>query len=320
MIPLKTNIVFLLLLCFLSQVTANTLATCPTDISEQDSFILGVGISLRTDISFGKPNGRFSNFRIDVSVGGSYLIKEHWMPTYQVAASLYKGGIGNSVSYTERDKHQFDVVQSFGFTAGWGGLSKTDKPLFLFNTFIANPQPNVFKNSVSLSTNFLFNNHDRDQQIGHLGISIDKFQTGYYNDGTPFGSFLGLGLGDAYDRWWTGGGYFRYNFDDGYAIQLQHDKFTGFIKDAFEIGNKLLMDFVPYKEIKEATFNKSMYRFTLTSPSCLGIHLSAADYHKADVQNLIHIIGNMALHPPVLPSQWYLGGHFINQYTNPFGL
>ena len=320
MIPLKSFNSFLFLLCFLTQVSAHTIVSNFSDKVTKDSFLLGIGIALRTDINIGNSNGRFSNFRIDVSVGGSYLIKDNWMPTYQISASLYKGGMGNSVSYTERDKHQFDIIQTFGFTAGWGSYYATEKPLFLFNTFIANPQQDIFKHSLSIATNFLYNNHDRHQQIGFLGISTGKFQVGYYNDGTPFHQLLGLGLGDAYDRWWTGGGYLRYNTSDGYAVQLQHDKFTGFIRDAFEIGNKLLMDYVPYKEIKEATYNKSMYRLTVSSPSGLGLHLSATDYHKADVQNFIHIIGNMALHPPVLPGQWYLGGNFINQYTNPFGL
>jgi hypothetical protein len=173
----------------------------------------------------------------------------------------------------------------------------------------------------ALNVNFVFrNDHFSDsfknfnQIVGSLSIGANDWDFNYYNDGTPFDF---LGLGDAKDRYWTGGGFVSIDFKNKYDNPLESkneirkaiigfDRFTGYFPHAFEVANKLGLNDVPYENPKESFYNKG--RFYLgsefaTMPGFIPM-INFRDNNALDVQRWIHLAGGMPYHKTLLKSSW----------------
>ena len=76
------------------------------------------------------------------------------------------------------------------------------------------------KYATYLTTNFILNNHRRNQIVGAVSFSAPDFTINYYNDGAPPFDFLPLA--DNFDRWWTGGfGIYIHNHKNYNSAELE---------------------------------------------------------------------------------------------------
>jgi hypothetical protein len=87
----------------------------------------------------------------------------------------------------------------------------------LGSTFTASPR-GTYKN-VSTTRN-------RTQQDFMLSINLKNFNFTMYDDYFPFFTTI-LQLGDNWDRFFTGGGFIRYRFNDRYTLHLYSEVYTG---------------------------------------------------------------------------------------------
>jgi hypothetical protein len=121
------------------------------------------------------------------------------------------------------------------------------------------------------------------QSIGNVFVSIDNFYFNYYNDGGPV---LGW-FGDKNDRYWTGGLTAGYIFDREHQFEISFEKYTGFIKDAFEATNLLFVDNVVY-DSDQFRRNSGRLAFNYTNNK-LDAGISANIWNfKFDLQDWIH--------------------------------
>lgn len=260
---------------------------------KSDSLIWGFGLKLKVDIG----NKRTAHYSVSVSGGIGKQMWDAMLFSYHLTATLYRGGLGNSLLPSNVDDHQVDVVNGFAITGGGGKPYRRIRP---FYTWSANPAvsfSNPYRNSFTLASNFLWNNHHRSQQIGFAGLALGMVSVGYYNDGTPFSAQLGLG--DGFDRFWTGGGYLHIGHDasDVQAI-ASFDKFTCDSKTGFDVANLMRLRFVP-SSAEDASFNRGRTMLTLIHRDGIGLNVGLFDNPSMDIQDFIHRLGRMAYHPKV---------------------
>ena len=258
-----------------------------------DTFDFGAAINLRFYL-----NGKgASNYSISVSGGISraFFDKPQLIPSYQLAINVYNNGIGTNMLRAFKAT-EIDVVNSFALTLGQAHKYKDFIwDLRTFNQMTANAIQTNLNWSLSIATNFLSNNHRRDQQVGFIGGNFQQMRFGYFNDGPPFQL---LGLGDAQDRWWTGGAFleigtggtplYRDKYWSKLRLMLNYERFTGNAQDAFELSNALSLNYVPAKDIADVFLNRAHTHFGIRHANGLGINLSFLGQYSWDIQDLIH--------------------------------
>ena len=281
---------------------------CPRAAAAQpDSTIFGIGLQLRVDLGL----RRTSNYVLSINGGLGQVLEKNWLLSYQFTANLYRGGLGNSLLYSAQNGFQLDLVNAFSLTFGQGTYAFS-RPLYAWTPNYAQSLRNPYRHAVTLATNFVWNPHHRAQQIGALCLTSGDAQLGYYNDGMPFDL---LGLGDAYDRWWTGGGYLHLIVQPTrYQAIIRFDKFTGFVRDAFELANALRLRYTLYSDINQMAYNQGRLGITVIHPSGMGF--SASLYNRFDVQDLIHRAMRLAYHPNIYRWRGMFGAQYWN-FTDP---
>lgn len=274
-----------------------------------DTSYYNAGFQLTINLGGKKDIKDWSNVRLNLTFGAGRLFWRAVMPAYQMSINFYNGGFGSSRGKTER--FQIDWVNSFALTAGWDvAREHRHSPLYFFNGWAAHALTNPFRGSATLATNFILNNHRKNQQFGLLVLKAGGFDVGYYNEG-PF--FDALFLGDGFDRWWTGGAFLHANIKDHHAY-VSFDKFTGFVPDAFEIANLIKLDYVPYSKPIQAFYNYVQWQARWVSPEGYSLQLIMADQYGADFQNWIHFPRFQSFHPPIFKPSWYVGFNDIKNY------
>jgi hypothetical protein len=265
---------------------------------------------------------------------------------YSFNVAIYNKSLGNSLNILYQD-NQIDFTSSFSL----GILQHPNLPYQKqFQTINNVPFYNIRHNARSaaiISTNFILNNHRRHQTVGAISFTVEQFSFNYYNDGGPligkgFGwtrpwyynvllspilvtADLISGLGDGFDRWWTGGGGVYYHTDQGYNLwEFNFDQFTGYHKLAFELGSVFGTDVQDYdlfagSQSTDSTtlkynlqtnnrvsnsYNSSSYAFKYffdrDFAANLGIIGSLRDYKNERfyaVQDMIHVGKRDPLHP-----------------------
>jgi hypothetical protein len=303
---------FILQLTNMSQLPKKMWATCLPFLllsagvfAQPRSFVFGLGLKLKVDLSY----KRTSHYAISASAGAGRVFKDHFLFTYNLSANLYRGGLGNSMLPSKLGVHQLDLDNAFAVSYGDRGYAFT-RPLYTWSPNQSNWLSNPFRNSATLAINFLWNNHGRNQQIGHIGLAFGDATLGYYNDGSPFHL---NGTGDYFDRWWTGGGYLHVgNEQSEWQFLYTFDKFTGFQPDAFEIANILRMSDVMYQDVQQSTLNRGRNAIGLLHRSGMGFNLSM--FNALDIQDGIHQAMHQAFHPSPYHPNFFLG--FQYQYVN----
>ncbi len=295
----------------------------------------GVAIKTTIDINGIESKGKYSNFNIAVvgGIGGHPLDLKNFYPTAHAGFMIYnRGELISDYSKGFYDSTIIDFFVNLTLNTGYYrdnvNFRIRNVPLYHFSDFTPNPLQNPFQHSFSLGSNIVLstdkNRREQPQRIGFLNLNIDRhFQFSMYNDGSFYKS---VGLADGLDRYYTGGGMFSYHLDntsDFNILEFSFHKFTGHEKYAFDAGNLLQLDFIPFKEPQTYYYNKNRLRFSMSNTSKnYGIHLTAHNTDK-DFQDKIHFDGNYSYHPDIFKDfpgianelkRLGIGGYWI--YTN----
>ena len=231
--------------------------------------------SLKTSIFFG------NKFRFIVSYGvnvGRHIKISNpnaVTPFLDLKINLYRNFLGSSVI---PEYNQF-MNGNIAFTGGiyynneLSPPTDEDQYVPIFASSFANTLNSSYKTNIGISSIYVYQfgfgkngNYSETQRIANIFASVHGAYLNYYNDGGPVLKYLG----DVEDRYWTGGlafGYIGKIKDDMHAFEASFDKYTGFIKNAFEATGLLYVDNVIYKDLKEVSYNTGKYSLSYTNLS-----------------------------------------------------
>gem|GEM_PF-2474581 len=265
---------------------------------EQKKAVWGVSIGLHVELN----KKRKSAFRLFSSFALAQVVSQHqWhaIGGFQTEIELYRGGLGSSLLNTERNKINVEWRNIPLLGVGFGNtLPLNGRPLFVSIGQSMGALYNPFDYSVSLGSYFINGiNHKRNQQLGFVSIGLNFLNLYYANDGPPFG---GIGLGDRFDRYWTGSGELGFYYAQGglpfVSAAMRYDKFSGYQPLLYELGTMLQIDNLPYAKKGEQFYNQSRFQYRFGMRNGLLLGYSKYQPVKTDVQNLIHFFGRMPYH------------------------
>lgn len=244
--------------------------------------------------------------------------------SYGPSVSVYTKTIGANLNPLVGD-WQVDFINSLSLGLEWGNHLDYTK---FARTMHNGDYYNVFSNrqgSFLVSSNFILNSHRRNQVTGSINANIGNVSILYYNDGPPFDM---LGLGDGFDRYWTGGGSVMLHGKKNYNIaELNFDQFTGYIPLLYELTGLLGMNIPLYDgalDKKAYNFNTSAYsvkvnfdqRFGFTAGVMGSLKTKSGRYWG--VQEIIHVLGHYPLHPNGDENRFFFGGSYNQFHHVPF--
>lgn len=121
-----------------------------------------------------------------------------------------------------------------------------------------------YKNSLTVGTTFTISprgtykniatTRNRAQQDLVLALNIGDFNLTLYDDYFPYLTEF-LQLGDNWDRYFTGGGFVRYRFNENYTLHLYSEVYTGINKPAALMNQ----DIISYKYGKRKRWTRQNY-------------------------------------------------------------
>ncbi|HEX5625314.1 MAG TPA: hypothetical protein VFX48_04795 [Saprospiraceae bacterium] len=299
-------------------------------------FNLGTTINL-----YYKGGSNFPGIKAFVGVGGNKHIYSQfgsYMLNVGLNLGIYNKSLGNSLVLLNQD-NQIDFTSSFHFGPA---STKKDLPYSLFkNARSINNLPfyNLrFDNHylALLGINFILNNHVRHQTVGSILLNYDRVTLQYYNDGGfPLRQ---IGLGDNFDRWWTGGGgIYWHSRDKSNILEFTFDQFTGYERQYFELATLLGMDVqdyslfqgmdAPYPEQRynirgqraKINYNSSSYNLRAYLNDGFALNLGVIGSLRSGrnenerlwgIQDLIHKRLRIAIHPNYDINRWAVGLSF----------
>lgn len=317
-ITLKRSLLVLLLL-------GNTgIALCQQGWVYNGNFNFGCSYTL----NYCKGSTAFPGLKIFCAFVANGVYKDHLILNYGPSISVYTKTIGANLNPLVSDV-QIDFTNSFSFGAGLNDL-----PYYkLFRTFDNGSYYNVLLKkdyAFLLSSNFILNNHKRNQVNGSITLSSPGVTVNYYNDGGA--PFYRIPVADNLDRYWTGGiAVFVHNKNNYNTAEFSFDQFTGYSPLLFEACNMLGI-YIPnynlqYDEDKHGpkptNYNTSMYDAKIFFLRGYGIDIGAmgalkeTSYSKLKeiyfgLQDIIHIKGGFSLHPNNDNQHFFIGGTYNN--------
>jgi hypothetical protein len=233
--------------------------------------------------------------------------------------SLYGKSLGNDLNHL-KDDIQLDWATNAGIGVALPYQLPFPKYLRTFNNTPAYNMKLYHEDAAITSMTLIFNNHKRHQVINSITLSTRQVSINYYNDSGPIVEWLPLS--DKYDRYWTGGIEFLGHLENGYnVIELGFDQFTGYSPLMYEFSSILGLSITEYKSDKKTASSTSMN----SSAYHLRVGLSPDIYIDAGVmgslrndsgngrstyyglQDIIHILTGVALHPNNDSNKLYLG-------------
>jgi len=315
----------LLLLCILCRAAA---ALCQQGWVYTGEFNFGCNFTL----NYSKGSTAFPGLKVFCGFAANGVYKNHFIVNYGPSFSVYTKSIGANLNPLVSDV-QMDLVNSLSFGAGMNDL-----PYYkLFRTLDNGSYYNVILNkdyAFLLTSNFILNNHKRNQVTGSITLSFPQATVNYYNDGgAPF--YL-IPIADNLDRYWTGGlAIFVHNKSDYKStfnsVEASFDQFTGYTPLLFEACNMLGIYMPNYNlqydenthEPKPANYNTSMYDLKIFLMKGYGIDVGAMgalkdrSYRKKKeiyfgLQDIIHIKDGFSLHPNNDNQHFFIGGIYNN--------
>ena len=159
---------------------------------------------------------------------GLMLPKRNFQPNVLLSATLIRGDIGTSLLPIGKPEMRFEGVFTIAGTYSGGNPFMTPELTTMARTFHIGSASNIYlptSDALTLGTHFVFSKNSV-QQLGFVNLKLQNDGAGlkpgvilhYYNDGIPFHL---LGLGDAFDRWWTGGGNIEVYWFDTFLKKVQ---------------------------------------------------------------------------------------------------
>lgn len=230
----------------------------------------------------------------------------HFFIAYQPAINIYSNGLGDNILDDLR-RVEIDFVNSVFIGGGvpWYEIQNNSIKIKPFTSLTASSVYDDFLSSITIGTNIIMNSHNRNQLVGFLNLNVGRLiGVTYYNDGPPFG---GIGLGDRYDRWWTGGGSIEIFFTQGtdpnptfwenLRLGYYFDRFTGDVQDAYNLSGILGFKYVPARDIYENYYNQARGKFSVKAMDFnFEISYQFLGYLESDIQDLIHSIFDYPFH------------------------
>jgi hypothetical protein len=280
-------------------------------------------------LSLGKQRTTFYNLSGSIGISRTFQNGDfRFIPGAQLTVNMYSKGLGTSIIDRDNRSGQLDVVTSAYFLTGTEtGRNIRPKYIRLFNQFSANAIQHTLDYGFSYGTSFIINNHQRNQQIGHMGFNVDQILIGYYNDGFwPFKKYAG----DAFDRYWTGGGYLAVGLNtygrgtpnqwhSEQFMEYAYDRFTGNVQRAYRLSKELILSGIPQKEVDQIFLNRAFSSISLRNLN--GSHVGMAMFGqcpKCDVQDGLHRLLGYSRHLSFSTCTFVVHGSY--QYNQPFTL
>ncbi len=280
------------------------------------------GLSL--NLNYG-PSQKFPGLRIYAGFMANGVYNNHFSVNYGPSLSIYTKSLGANLNPLIGDI-QVDLVNSFNI--GWS-MGKTLSYTKFFKSINNAPFYNISSNkstAIFLGSNFILNNHKRNQVVGSIIASFPGFTLNYYNDGAvPFDK---IPLADNFDRWWTGGfGFYFHNRKQYNNVEFTFDQFTGYSPLLYELSNLIGINLPDYnmdsvsiakgKKTLPPAFNTSAYnvRFFLASGYAVDVGIvgslrSLKTGKVFGLQDIIHTLGRFPLHPNNDVNRFYFGGTY----------
>ncbi len=287
----------------------------------------GISLKITAEFAFSKTQkSPVIHAAANVGVGSNFATD--WLyPALNLEVDLYNGGLG-SRSEKKNAFKDLDIVAGLTFTAGTKNRFSTLNyaananriiPLYYFSDMVLPALQNPFQTSLSIGTNIIFtpmNSEKKNQRVGFLNGHYKNIQVSYFNDGgVPISDIY---LGDREDKNYTGGftlSYHGRNTDPVSLIELSYHKYTGYTKNAFEVSNNLLLNFMNYHSPEQRLYNKSRWSILAGNPS-RGWSGKLSNYNNLhwDVQHVIHLGLYNTYHMVPYSQYWALsGGYYLGQ-------
>ncbi len=279
------------------------------------------GSYVSISIAGGVQKNFYSEAKIEELNRAELLLARNANASYQAAINIYYNSIGDNILDDFKGAH-IDFVHSlmsslgtFRENPGEFNNELMHKP---FHSQTAAVVRDRFQNSITVGTNFILNNTNRNQRVGFMNFNLGRFlHLHYFNDGTPYTGFSS----DGYDRWWTGGGsmelYFNEYFRDepnvlqNSRVTVSYDRFTGNVQKAFLAADVFGFYYVPTKDLKQNFYNRSKFK--------VGIRFFDNDFEVSlvklgklgnEVQDYIHGITANPVHLTYSKGDWFLGVNY----------
>jgi hypothetical protein len=253
---------------------------------------------------------------------------------YGPSISFYTKTIGANLNPLVSDL-QIDFINSLSVGAGMNGVSYYK----FFRTMDNGSYYNVILNrdyALLLSSNFIVNNHRRNQVNGAITLSFPGITVNYYNDGGA--PFYFIPIADNLDRYWTGGLSVFVHTKSGYNhFEASFDQFTGYSPLLFEACSMLGIHMPNYNlqydegthEPKPTNYNTSMYNFKVYLMKGMAVDIGAMGALKLVIpkkrreyyfglQDIIHVKGGFSMHPNNDNQHIFIGGTYNNFTTINF--
>lgn len=242
---------------------------------------------------------------------------EEWISTsYGSTVSLYTKSLGNNMNPLYNDL-QVDFVN--GFCVNLGSREQDyRKYLYTMHNTPAYNLTTYNKYGINLGTNFILNNHRRNQSVAFTTVTAGPVSVLYYNDGVFWV------LGDNFDRWWTGGLTVFVHDPVGFnRLEASFDQFTGYSRMTYELANFLGLEVNDYTlngdgasdapddktvAFTSSSYNSASYDLKVYLNQDFAVNagfIGSLKYKKNEdagvrywsLQDIIHIVGKHPLHP-----------------------
>jgi hypothetical protein len=275
------------------------------------------GYSIKAIAEFGTGKGNLFIWRLGLSGGIGAFLGQNWIyPSAHTDLMFYQGGLGSK--WPGYKRKQLDIELNLSYSVTFGAQNRMraghylqpgrrNYPLYYFNNFNLPPLQNPFNYSASWGGNSIFHfrraKGTRYQMVGMINLHADRFQVTYNNDGPPFFP----PFGDKEDRLHTGSGFISMHGNDSWVINLIEigfDKFTGYSKNGYRLGNKVGNGYIYHEDINEQYYNKSrVYINIANTAKNWGAAFNFYNVPWMDVQHKIHLNRFYTLH--MVPYTWH---------------
>lgn len=220
-----------------------------------DSFTFQVGITVNANKNFDGTKGTFPSIRSYIGVA---LTKYFGNLILNGSTNLgfYNKSLGNCLTLESQD-NQIDLTSSFQFGYASMPHNHSEIPFWKASRSINNLSFNNIitdgdrKFHIIQGVHFIVNNHHRNQTVGSTFVQGNNLSIYYYNDGPYFSQ---IGLGDGFDRFWTGGGGLIWHHPwrkYQNILEFSFDQFTGYRRSFYEAAKLLGTDVFDYTLLED---------------------------------------------------------------------
>ena len=272
-----------------------------SDVHHIDSESFHFGVAGKLQVEFNFRNN--PNFKLSVAAGVGYDIDNiNLFPTAHAGIILFnKGPVGSFLEhiwYQPQLHFFYSALATVEIDKRNFGYDERYVPFYHFSDFAANPLQNPFKSSFSYGAVWVRMPKNMHQRVGFFNLNIiGRAQITYTNDGGPILKWMG----DKHDRYYTGGIVLSYHgntYTELNLIELSYHKFTGYTPYAFDVGDKLQIDYLLYKDKEQFAYNQQRWKINVSnSQNGFGGNMSLYNFNSLDVQDYLHFNTNVPYHP-----------------------